>query len=286
MTYGVAEKVLIYNCEIQFNLLQNDRIMNFFNRFKIETPESVELEFTLAGIGNRVYAFVIDSIILGLIITILLIFAALSFLNTGLISNIFGIPQNQAFLWILAIQFFIIFVTYVGYFVCFETLWQGETPGKRYVKIRVIQDNGRPINLQQATLRALLRPIDDLFFLGIFFIIFGQQEKRIGDWVAGTIIIQEGQGKKGTNLTVSKEAEDLANYLQTNANLSKLLPEDFATIRRYLQRRDEMFTEARVELARKLAYQVKDIIELEDIPENITANLFLEAVYLAYQQQF
>ncbi|MDJ0598636.1 MAG: RDD family protein [Crocosphaera sp.] len=260
--------------------------MNFFNRFKIETPESVELEFTLAGIGNRVYAFVIDSIILGLIITILLIFAALSFLNTGLISNIFGIPQNQAFLWILAIQFFIIFVTYVGYFVCFETLWQGETPGKRYVKIRVIQDNGRPINLQQATLRALLRPIDDLFFLGIFFIIFGQQEKRIGDWVAGTIIIQEGQGKKGTNLTVSKEAEDLANYLQTNANLSKLLPEDFATIRRYLQRRDEMFTEARVELARKLAYQVKDIIELEDIPENITANLFLEAVYLAYQQQF
>ncbi|MDJ0661084.1 MAG: RDD family protein [Crocosphaera sp.] len=259
--------------------------MNFFNQFKIETPESVELEFTLAGIGNRVYAFVIDWIILGLIITVLLIFTALSFLNTFLLSSIFGIPEGQTFLWILAIQFFIIFIVYVGYFVFFETLWQGETPGKRFVKIRVIQDNGRPITLQQATLRALLRPIDDLFFLGVFFIIFGKQEKRIGDWVAGTIIIQEKQGKKGTELIVSKEAENLAKYLQTNTDLSKLLPEDFATIRRYLQRRDDMFTEAKMELARKLAYQVKDIIGLEDIPEGTTTNLFLEAVYLAYQQQ-
>ncbi len=259
--------------------------MNFFNQFKIETPESVELEFTLAGIGNRVYAFVIDLIVLGFILTVLLIFAAFSFLNIFLLSNFFGIEQEQIGLWIIATQFFIIFVTYVGYFVFFETLWQGETPGKRYVKIRVIQDNGRPINLQQATLRALLRPIDDLFFLGIFFIIFGKQEKRIGDWVAGTIIIQEKQGKKGTELMVSKEAEDFANYLQTHTDLSQLLPEDFATIRRYLQRRDDMFAEAKMELARKLAYQVKDIIDLEEIPEGTTTNLFLEGVYLAYQRQ-
>ncbi len=258
--------------------------MNFFNQFKIETPESVELDFTLAGIGNRVYAFVIDSIVLGFILTILLIIAALFLFNIPVLSSLFGIEEDQVGLWILAIQFFIIFVTYVGYFVFFETLWQGETPGKRFVKIRVIQDNGRPITLQQATLRALLRPIDDLFFLGIFFIIFGKQEKRIGDWVAGTIIIQEEQGKKNTDLTLSKEAEDLAKYLQTNTDISQLLPEDFATIRRYLQRRDEMFTEAKIELARKLAYQVKDIISLQEIPEGTTTNLFLEAVYLAYQQ--
>ena len=46
-----------------------------------------------------------------------------------------------------------------------------------------------------------------------------------------------------------------------------------------------MFTEARMELARKLAYQVKDIIGLQEIPEGTTSNLFLEAVYLAYQKQ-
>ena len=173
----------------------------------------------------------------------------------------------------------------MGYFVLFETLWQGETPGKRFVKIRVIQDNGRPITLQQATLRALFRPVDDLFFLGLLFVILGKREKRIGDWVAGTLIIQEAKGKKGTDLTVSQEAENLTKYLQNNTDLSRLLPEDFAALRRYLQRRDEMFTEARMELARKLAYQVKDIIGLQEIPEGTTSNLFLEAVYLAYQKQ-
>lgn len=259
--------------------------MDFFNQFKIETPESVELEFTLAGIGNRVYAFVIDMIVLGLIITILLIIAAFFLFNIPIISSLFGIEEEQVSLWILAIQFFIIFATYVGYFVLFETLWQGETPGKRFVKIRVIQDNGRPITLQQATLRALFRPVDDLFFLGLLFVILGKREKRIGDWVAGTLIIQEAKGKKGTDLTVSQEAENLTKYLQNNTDLSRLLPEDFATLRRYLQRRDEMFTEARMELARKLAYQVKDIIGLQEIPEGTTSNLFLEAVYLAYQKQ-
>ncbi|EAM51003.1 RDD family protein [Crocosphaera watsonii WH 8501] len=259
--------------------------MDFFNQFKIETPESVELEFTLAGIGNRVYAFVIDMIILGLIITILLIIAAFFLFNIPIISSLFGIEEEQVSLWILAIQFFIIFATYVGYFVLFETLWQGETPGKRFVKIRVIQDNGRPITLQQATLRALFKPVDDLFFLGLLFVILGKREKRIGDWVAGTLIIQEAKGKKGTDLTVSQEAENLTKYLQNNTDLSRLLPEDFAALRRYLQRRDEMFTEARMELARKLAYQVKDIIGLQEIPEGTTSNLFLEAVYLAYQKQ-
>ena len=113
----------------------------------------------------------------------------------------------------------------------------------------------------------------------------GKREKRIGDWVAGTLIIQEAKGKKGTDLTVSQEAENLTKYLQNNTDLSRLLPEDFAALRRYLQRRDEMFTEARMELARKLAYQVKDIIGLQEIPERTTSNLFLEAVYLAYQKQ-
>ena len=104
----------------------------------------------------------------------------------------------------------------MGYFVLCETLWQGETPGKRFVKIRVIQDNGRPITLQQATLRALFRPVDDLFFLGLLFVILGKREKRIGDWLAGTLIIQEAKGKKGTDLTgpMTSAAEAILNNSQ------------------------------------------------------------------------
>jgi uncharacterized RDD family membrane protein YckC len=259
--------------------------MQFFNQFKLETPESVELEFTLAGIGNRIYAFVIDSIVLGSILIFLLVTGALTFFAISDIFNLLGVPENQIGLWIFAIQFLIIFVTYVGYFVFFETVWQGKTPGKRFVKTRVIQDNGRPIKLQQATLRALLRPIDDILFLGIFFIVFGKREKRIGDWVAGTIVIQEEQASAAADFPLSEAAQNLANKLQIEADISRLLPEDFATIRGYLQRREQMLYQAKIELARKLAHQIKDIIVLKEVPEGVTANLFLEAVYLAYQQQ-
>ena len=257
--------------------------MRFFNRFIFQTPESVELEFTLAGIGNRALALIIDYIVLGLILIVLLvIWAIVSFLISSYLGEI---AANQLALWLLAIQLLIIFSTYVSYFVFFETLWQGQTPGKRWVKIRVLRDDGRPIRLQQATLRALLRPIDDLLFLGVFFIIFGKGEKRIGDWVAGTIVIQEEQPFTSATFPISEKSHILAEKLQIEADMFRLLPQDFAVIREYLQRRGQMLTPARRELARQLAYQVKDIIALEDVPDGVSANLFLEAVYLAYQQK-
>ena len=259
--------------------------MQFFNKFKLQTPESVELEFTLAGIGSRAYALVIDFIILGLILILLLLIGAIvGFMISDILKN-FGISEGKIGLWIFAIQILIIFVTYVGYFVFFETVWQGQTPGKRYVKIRVIQDNGRTLKLQQATLRALLRPIDDILFIGVLLIVFSKQEKRVGDWVAGTLVIQEEKSTATAHFSLSEEAYILANELQLEADISRLLPEDFAVIRKYLQRREQMFLQAKNELSRKLAYQIQNIIALEEIPEEITANLFLEAVYLAYQQQ-
>ncbi len=254
--------------------------MGLFNKFTFQTPESVELEFTLAGIGNRAYALLIDYIVLGsILIVLLLMWALISILLGTLYEN-----TNLA-LWIIAIQLLILFFTYVGYFVFFETLWQGQTPGKKLVKIRVIRDDGRPVRLQQATLRSLLRPLDDLLSLGAFMIIFGRQEKRLGDWLAGTIVIQEEQATTSATFPISEAAKTLALELPNEAALSRLLPEDFAVIRDYLQRREGMMTKARLEVSRKLAYQVKDIIALEAIPEGVTATIFLEAIYLAYQQQ-
>lgn len=259
--------------------------MRFFNRVTLQTPESVELEFTLAGIGNRAYALLIDYIVWGLIlIFFLLTWAFLSIQFIGVIEDLIG-SETRLELWLISIQLLLYFFIYVGYFVFFETLWQGQTPGKRYVKIRVIRDDGRPVRLQQATLRALLRPVDDLFFLGVFFIALGKREKRIGDWVAGTLVIQEEQPITAANFSVSESATTLANQLQTQADLSRLLPDDFAVIREYLQRREGMTKEARTQLSRQLANQVKDIIDLENVPQKVTANIFLEAVYLAYQQQ-
>jgi uncharacterized RDD family membrane protein YckC len=259
--------------------------MRFFNRVILQTPESVELEFTLAGIGNRAYALLIDYIVLGFIILIFfLLWLLLSTQLTELAENLIG-NGDRLWLWLIAIELLIGFFTYVGYFVFFEALWQGQTPGKRYVKIRVIRDDGRPISLQQSTLRALLRPIDDIFFLGVFLIALGKREKRLGDWVAGTLVVQEERPVSSANFVLSEEAKILAKQLQGEADLSRLLPEDFAVIREYLQRSQAMIPQARSELSRQLAHQIKDIIALEQVPEKTTAHQFLEAIYLAYQQQ-
>lgn len=259
--------------------------MRFFNHVSLSTPESVELEFALAGIGNRTLALVLDYSILGALLVVFWIlwglfsWGLLSYLNSSTF-NYTSVP-----LWLLAIALLINFFIFTGYFTCFELLGQGQTPGKRFTKIRVIRDDGRPIGLAQAALRALLRPIDDFCFIGVFFILLGKQEKRLGDWAAGTLVIQEERGDRKATLMISESAKQLAIELPKLAALNQLLPDDFAVVRTYLQRRSTMDARARNDLSLNLARQLRTLIGLETIPPNTTADQFLEAVYEAYQQE-
>jgi hypothetical protein len=184
----------------------------------------------------------------------------------------------------MAIAFLASFIIYVGYFVFFETLWYGQTPGKRVAKIRVVRDDGRLIGLQQATLRALLRPFDETLFIGAFLIMLGSREKRLGDLAAGTIVIQAQTPTVSSTLTISEQAKVLHKQLIPIADFSQLLPDDFAVIREYLQRRTTMSLKAKASLSLKLAEQVVAIINLDNLPEAVTPDVFLEAVYLLYQE--
>ena len=258
--------------------------MRFFNRITLQTPESVELEFTLAGIGNRTLALLIDYFLW--ILTLLILFfiwIVFSYQFLDLISQVLSINKIEQ--WLTAVYIVFNFAVYVGYFVFFETLWQGQTPGKRITKIRVIRDDGRTVGLPQAALRALLRPIDDILFIGTLLIIFTPREKRLGDFLAGTVVVCEETITKSADFPISDPAQNLAPKLLEVANISAILPDDFAIIREYLQRRKKMKAQAKDELSRQLAAQVKTIIALEKVPDKVSAEQFLEAVYLAYQQQ-
>ncbi|EKQ68127.1 putative membrane protein [Leptolyngbyaceae cyanobacterium JSC-12] len=278
--------------------------MRFFNRISLSTPESVELEFTLAGIGNRALALVIDYNILAIVLLIFWIAWLLFFFGLmGYLEQLEG-DYSQVPYWLLGIALLISFVIYNGYFVYFEVMHQGQSPGKRITKIRVIRDDGRPVGISQSVIRSLLRAVDDFLFIGTFFILFGKQEKRIGDWAAGTLVIQEQSGDpsrdrrslsilqdksvdslEADNLGISREAKTLAEHLPEIADLSQLLPDDFAVIREYLRRRRQMAPHARTEKSMQLAHQLQTLIRLEVIPPGTSSDRFLEAVYLAYQQQ-
>ncbi|MEB3355851.1 MAG: RDD family protein [Synechococcales bacterium] len=263
--------------------------MHILNRYTLSTPENVELEFTLAGIGNRAFALLIDYPLW--FITWAGFLVLWSFVSSEVVNLVVRVTGNAdtVELWLAAIALLVLFVLYVGYFILFETLWQGQTPGKRLAKIRVIRADGRPVGLTQATLRALLRPLDDFPFLGIvggLLIFFSKREQRLGDLLAGTLVIIEEQPATPTAIVLSPEADALAIELPAIANLEQLLPDDFAVLRDYLQWRSGMAPGARTALCLELAHQAAAIVNLgaED-KAKMQAETLLEALYLAYQRE-
>jgi len=243
-----------------------------FNRVTLQTPESVELEFKLAGIGSRALALLVDYLIQGAVLIVLLI---------GWAFTIAGLPERPA-QFVTALGSLGLFALYVGYFVCFETLWQGQTPGKRFVRIRVVREDGRPVGLAQTTLRALLRPIDDFLYIGVLVILLGRREKRLGDMAAGTLVIQEE--RTADTLELSQEAAALAARIAGETAVSSLSADDFAVVREFLIRRSTLESRARARLAAELVTQLQQRIGLAQIPNTGGYETVIEAVYLAYQK--
>jgi hypothetical protein len=141
------------------------------------------------------------------------------------------------------------------------------------------------VGLQQSVLRAVIRPIDDLFFVGAILIALSKQEKRLGDWAAGTVVIQLEKSESHT-FQISTAAHQLSSQLLEIAKLSHLRPDDFAVIREFLQRRTVLTPQARQSLALSLSQQVRSRLQIppDQLP-SISPELLLEAAYLGYQNQ-
>jgi uncharacterized RDD family membrane protein YckC len=163
----------------------------------IETPERVPLHFALASIGNRFLACAVDH---GLqVFAILLV--ALVFLWTGYLSNL-GDRLSDAPKWVLAALIILVFGLWSGYFVLFEWLWNGQTPGKSMLKLRVIREDGRPVTVWEAAARNLLRLFDMMPFpfysIGLVSVFMSSRDQRIGDLVAGTVVVREREAQAPT----------------------------------------------------------------------------------------
>jgi len=201
----------------------------------IETPEQTSIEFPLAGIGSRFLAILIDSLIQGAIALVLsLIFVGISF-SLGVAG--FGRLAIGA-VWIVAILIVGYFVLMYGYFILFETIWNGQTPGKRLTHIRVIKDSGQPITAIDAVGRNLLRIIDQLPFaygIGVLSAWISLQSKRLGDFVAGTVVVHE-KALEGA----PPQWDTAVRSAGHNYGAIRLTPEEFALIETFLSRRSAL----------------------------------------------
>ena len=210
----------------------------------VETPEQIELDLPLAGIGSRAIAYLLDLLcqivpIAALAIPLLLIAPVEKLVG----KSADGLPELTTLP--LAILSLAIFAVNFGYFAIFETLWRGQSPGKRWLSLRVVKDGGFPLDGRAALVRNLLRVVDFLpafYVVGMASLFLGASGKRIGDHAAGTLVVRE---RRVRELAPPAEAPPPAD--------DRLTAEERALVEDFLRRRGELEEDARYRLARTLA---------------------------------
>jgi uncharacterized RDD family membrane protein YckC len=219
------------------------------DQLRIDTPEQIALELPLAGIGSRFLALAIDT----LIQTVVYLITAFIF--------IFTLPVGSSVLTFLprllgpALAVFILFAVYWGYFAFFETIWKGQTPGKRYAGIRVIKESGRPINAFEAIGRNLMRAVDGLpgiYGVGVICMMCNQQSRRLGDFVAGTVVVHE---KPTEDVRPSWNTSDQGGA--ATPALAQVAAEELVLIETYLHRRWDLDKYVRLNTAIQIADRIK-----------------------------
>lgn len=243
----------------------------------IVTPEAVRLEFEGASLGSRAPAQLIDQSIQ------FVIFFAILLGGAGLTGQIGEVPE-----WVgITLVGLLTFAAFWGYPVVFETLWRGRTPGKAAMGLRVVTREGAPVRFRHAAIRAAFALVDlyaSLGAAGVVSILVSRRHQRLGDLVAGTLVLRErtsGQPLAPVQFTVPAGAEGYAATVDPGG----LTPDDYATIRSFLLRASSLGAAARERLGTALAQRLA--AKLSHVPpEGVSPELFLAVAAARYQQRF
>lgn len=250
----------------------------------IRTPEHVGFQYTLAGLGTRAMALLLDTAIRGLFI--LSIFVVLILISQWLPAlspaDLADLSKN----WIIAMGILAYGVVDLGYFLIFEALWSGQTPGKRFQKLRVIRIDGQPIGWLESAIRNILRAVDifsGFYPIGLIVMFLSSRSQRIGDYAAGTVVIIERRRK------VPMDRNRLRTTFKfllpdIELHLSTLEPEQYQLLRSFLQRREEMDKANRHQLGRDLAHRLMERWGLP-LKKDVSCESFLEEVVGAYERR-
>jgi uncharacterized RDD family membrane protein YckC len=243
------------------------------DKLSIDTPEQVALDFALASIGSRFLAIAVD--------TLIQTAATIALVAIGLAAfAAFRVGFADAAPWVLAVLFFVYFLIYHAYFAVFEAAWNGQTPGKRVIGLRVISVTGQPITVFEAILRNVVRIADQLpgiYAIGIVSIFVTERNQRLGDLAAGTVVVHER----------AVVAEDVELRLEppatpTRHGASRLIPEEAAVIELFLRRREQLGNYERSRKAAQIADRIRTRLGIDEKTNN---EHFLEEVLTEYRER-
>lgn len=210
----------------------------------LATPERVSLSLPLAGVGPRSIAYLIDVALLASVWTVA--YFGYSFLGPSLIEVAQGMSTLMKVLAVLGA-----FATQWLFWTAAEVAWAGQTPGKRLLRIRVVRDDGSPVGFFESAVRNLCRVIDflpALYGVGLLAMLFDGKHRRLGDLLAGTLLVREEK------IDLSKYAEQVVSALPVSNSVSiqQLSTEEMELLLAFLARANTLEAEARARLGRQM----------------------------------
>ncbi len=250
-------------------------------RYIIDTPENIEFAYAVAGIGSRFLAAIVDSLLLVLLqlALVFIVFAGLNVLGEDdALSSVF-----------LAGWAILSFIFFWGYYILFEMIWNGQTPGKRVVGLRTVREGGRPITFVASAIRNLIRFIDFLpsfYGLGVLVMFIDSRSRRLGDLAAGTLVVREQRAVTLESLTTRAEPLALpprpadAPNTPLLPNLHLLTNGDYDLVQEFLRRRSELGPDSRARLGSQLADTLRQRL---GVPLSGNPELFLEHLVREYR---
>lgn len=241
----------------------------------VVTPEAVVLEFATAGLGSRTAGELLD----------LLVMYAVAFALTFAVTLLSSATGSTAAVIVGLTGWLVIFV---GYPVAMESLWDGRTLGKAALGLRVITVEGAPIRFRHAMIRGVLAVIEIyLFFpIAVVLVFVTKREQRLGDLLAGTIIVRERADRSMalSGRPVSFPPPWGLEAYTASLDVSRLSSEQYGLVRSFLLRIQSFSFDARMSVATRLANAVA--LELHHTPPpGVQAEPYLVCVASAYQRR-
>lgn len=221
----------------------------------VRTPESIAFSYELAGLGSRFLAVAVDLAIQTLLI--IAIFWGLSLAATTEKTPVRG-NMHLADSIAIAVVVAIVFAVFFGYFIVFEAFWNGQTPGKRMLGLRVVRDGGYAVDFTACAIRNLIRVLE--FALGFYVIsavaaVLSSENKRLGDIAAGTIVVRDVKAATLETLVAQNEA--------ARRPLQSLTPEEQVLVDRFVNRRAGLEPHVRAQIAARLAERIRSRVPAE-----------------------
>ena len=244
---------------------------------RMVTPEAVALEFRTANLGSRILAYLIDMVV----VVAGILAGAFAVALLGEASDVV-VPDWVA----LTIVLVLIPGWWLGYFIAFETLWRGRTLGKAALGLRVVTKEGAPVRFRHAAIRALLGLVDFFVLSGFFavvFILFTRDNQRLGDLVAGTLVLRERSALAAPAPVVFGPPPGLESYTST-LDVGGVGTEEYLAVRTFLLRAASLPPGPRSALALQLANPLAARLRPPP-PPGVSPELYLHCVAAAYQQR-